>query len=155
MRVAAILFLCFTVIPAFETWLIIRVGERFGATETVLSLILAGVLGAWLGKRAGATVLRELFAGLREGVPPADQIVEGGLALVGATLLVTPGYLSDAVGLLLLFAPVRRWLAPRVKGAVWSWLAQRGFKFVGGGGPGPTARARASSERQFDHPVAE
>lgn len=155
MKVGIVLFLCFTVIPAFETWLIIRVGERFGATETVLSLILAGVLGAWLGKRAGATVLRELFAGLREGIPPADKIVEGALALVGATLLVTPGYLSDLAGLMLLFAPVRRWLAPRVKGAVWAWLAQRGFKFVGGGGPGPTARARASSERQFDHPVAE
>lgn len=155
MRVAAILFLCFTLIPALETWLIIKVGQKIGAAETVLSLILAGMLGAWLGKRAGATVLRELFAGLRQGIPPADKVVEGALALIGATLLVTPGYFTDVVGLLLLVAPVRRWLAPRVRAAGWRWLSERGFRFVGGGGPGPTARARESSTQQFDHPVVD
>lgn len=148
------LFLLFTVVPMLETWLIIQVGSRLGATETVLSLVLAGLLGAWLGKRAGSTVLRELFDGLRRGEPPADKLVEGVLALVGAVLLVTPGYLSDLVGLLLLWGPTRRWLAPRVKDRLWKWAQKRGFK-VGGGGPGPTMQARKSAEAKFDHPVSE
>jgi UPF0716 protein FxsA len=154
-RVALLLFLVFTLVPAAETWLVIQVGQRIGATETVLSLIAAGLLGAWLGKRAGSTVLRELFEGLRRGEPPADKIVEGVLALVGATLLITPGYLTDLVGLLLLVGPVRRWLAPRVKSGLWRWLSARGFRFVGEGAPGPAARARASAEQSFVHPVAE
>ncbi len=155
MRFALLLFGSFTVIPAVETWLIIQVGQRIGATETVLSLLLAGLLGAWMGKRAGSTVLRELFEGLKRGEPPADKIVEGVLALVGATLLITPGYLSDLAGLALLWAPTRRWLAPRAKNRLWAWLSARGFRFMGEGGPGPAARARASTENPFDHPIAD
>ncbi len=155
MKVAVGLFLLFTLVPAFETWLLIEVGSRLGAVQTTLTLVLAGLLGAWLGKRAGGTVLRELFEGLRRGEAPADKIVEGVLALVGGVLLVTPGYLSDAVGLMLLWQPTRRWLAPRVKARLWGWLRGRGFTFVGNGAPGPAARAPQQAEAQFDHPVSE
>ncbi len=155
MKVAAGLFLLFTLVPALETWLLIEVGSRLGAVQTTLTLVLAGLLGAWLGKRAGGTVIRELFEGLRRGEPPADKIVEGVLALVGGVLLVTPGYLSDAVGLLLLWQPSRRWLAPRVKARLWGWLGGRGYTFVGNGGRGPATRAQAPPDVQFDHPVSE
>jgi len=160
MKIGVVLFLLFTLIPALETWLIIEVGSRVGAVQTTLSLVLAGLLGAWLGKRAGGTVIREIFAGLRRGEPPADKIIEGVLALIGAVLLITPGYLTDVVGLLLLFQPARRWLAPRVKGRLWVWLSARGFKIGGDGGPGPAARGPAArgpaaAESHFDHPVAE
>lgn len=149
------LFLLFTVVPVVETYLIIQVGSRIGAAETVATLVLAGLLGAWLGKCAGGTVIRELMDGLRRGEPPAVKLVEGLLALVGAVLLVTPGYLSDLVGLCLLAGPVRRALAPRVKDATWAYLRRRGFVFVGDGGPGPTMRGRQSAEGKFDHPVVE
>lgn len=152
MKIGLILFLMFTIIPAIETWLIIVVGTRLGATETVLTLVAAGLLGAWLGKRAGGSVLRELFEGLRRGEPPADKLVEGVLALIGAVLLVTPGYISDVVGLLLLWQPVRRWLAPRIKDSAWEALKRRGFT-VGGGAPGPAMRRQQESEAKFDHPV--
>lgn len=154
MRTAFGLFLLFTLVPAFETWLIIEVGSRFGALPTTASLVVAGILGAWLGKRAGSTVLAELFAGLRRGEPPADKLVEGVLALVGGVLLVTPGYVSDVVGLLLLWRPTRQWLAPRLKDYGWRWLLARGFTFVGSDA-GPGFRARQSAEAQFDHPVSE
>lgn len=155
MRIGVLLFLLFTVGPMVETWLIIEVGSRLGAIETTLTLVLAGLVGAWLGKRAGSTVLRELFDGLKRGEPPADKIVEGVLALIGAVLLVTPGYLSDVVGLALLWQPTRRWLAPRLKDRLWRGLKDRGFQFVGNGAPGPAHRARESAEKQFDHPVVE
>ncbi|MBM4365930.1 MAG: FxsA family protein [Deltaproteobacteria bacterium] len=153
--IATVLFLLFTVVPVVETYLIIEVGSRLGALETVGTLVLAGLLGAWLGKRAGGTVLREIFEGLRRGEPPAVKLVEGLLALVGAVLLVTPGYLSDVVGILLLWAPVRRWLAPRVKDLAWAYLSRRGFTFVGDGAAGPAMRARQEAEKKFDHPVVE
>jgi UPF0716 protein FxsA len=152
MRLGWILFLAFTVVPAVETWGIIQVGSRIGATETVLWLIGAGVLGAWLGRRAGLGVLREVQDGLARGVPPADKLVEGVLVLVGSVLLVTPGVLTDLVGLALFIAPVRRWLAPRLKRAVLAWLTQRGVR-VGTAGPGPAAREAADAARRFDHPI--
>ncbi len=153
MRIGVLLFLMFTVVPAFETWLLITVGSRIGALNTVLYLIGAGVLGAWLGRRAGGALLGELFADLRKGLPPADRLVEGALVLVGGVLLVTPGILSDAVGVLLFIAPLRRWLAPRVRAFAGRWLTARGVH-VGDAAPGPAARARATAEkRTFDHPT--
>lgn len=147
------LFLLFTVVPALETWGIIEIGKVFGGWETALYLVLMGILGAWLGKRAGFAVLRDVFAGLAAGEPPADRLVEAGLVLVGAVLLITPGVLTDVVGILLFIAPVRRWLAPRVKVAALTWLTRRGVK-VGSAGPGPRAREKKKVESAgFEHPV--
>ena len=152
MRLGWWLFLLFTVVPAVETWGIIQVGSRVGATETVAWLIAAGLLGAWLGKRAGLGVLREVQDGLVRGVPPADKLVEGVLVLVGAILLVTPGLLTDVVGLALFIAPLRRWLAPRLKAMALGWLTQRGVR-VGTAGPGPAARESVDAARRFEHPI--
>ncbi|MFZ5482148.1 MAG: FxsA family protein [Myxococcota bacterium] len=151
---ALVLFLLFTVVPTIETWLLIRIGSVVGATETVAYLVAMGLLGAWLGKRAGFTVMRQLFDGLRAGEPPADKLVEAGLVLVGSVLLVTPGVLTDATGIVLFLGPVRRFLAPRVKRALLAWLERRGMK-VGTLGPGPAAQERERRERRvFTHPPA-
>ena len=133
---ALVLFLMFTLIPALETWLIIKVGGEIGASTTVALLLLAGVAGAWLGKRAGLSVMRDLFADLQRGLPPADRLVEGALVLVAAVLLITPGYFTDITGLLLFIGPVRRFLAPRVKTLAVNWALRRGLR-MGAPGPGP------------------
>ena len=155
MRIALVLFLLFTVGPIAETWLILQAGHAFGTSTAFFSLVLAGLLGAWLGKRAGGAVFGELMDGLKRGEPPADKIVEGVLALVGAVLLITPGYLSDVAGLLLLWQPTRRWIAPRAKRALWDGLKARGFVFMGDGAPGPATARKAETRRKFDHPVAD
>ncbi len=153
-----VLFLMFTVLPAIELWLIIRVGEQVGAWQTVMMLVLAGVVGSWLGKRAGFQVIREIFDGLRQGIPPADKLVEAGLVLVGAVLLITPGYLSDVVGLLLFVGPVRRLLAPPIKNLAWRWLLRRGLSVgpvaAGPGAPRPAATKESAEPPHFQHPVA-
>ncbi len=147
-----ILFLLFTVVPAVELWMLIEIGRQIGGFETMLYVVAVGVLGAWLGKNAGVSVLRELFASVREGAPPADKLVEGALVLVGSVLLVTPGVLTDVTGILLFFPPFRRWLAPRVKRAVLAWATRRGVQ-VGTVGPGPRARQRQEAEKKvFTHP---
>jgi UPF0716 protein FxsA len=155
---SVVLFLMFTVLPAIELWLIITVGERVGAWQTVLTLVLAGVLGSWLGKRAGFQVVREIFDGLRQGIPPADKLVEAGLVLVGAVLLITPGYVSDVVGLVLFVGPVRRFLAPHIKNLAWKWLLRRGLSVgpatAGPGAPPPSAPKPPAEPPHFQHPVA-
>jgi UPF0716 protein FxsA len=151
---AVVLFLLFTVVPTIETWLLIKVGSVVGATETVAYLVGMGILGAWLGKRAGFKVLRQVMDGLRTGEPPADRLVEAALVLVGSVLLVTPGVLTDATGILLFVGPIRRFLAPRVKRAGIAWMTRRGV-VVGTMGPGPAAQERARREaRTFTHPPA-
>lgn len=147
--------LLFTIVPLVETWLIIEVGSRVGPLTTVLMLLFSGIVGAWLARREGGAVLRQLVADLGRGMPPGPHLVEAALVLLGATLLVTPGFTSDLVGLLFLFAPTRRLLAPRVL----AWLAQR-FELRGvqvGPPPGtaPPDPDRPPSQRGslFSHPL--
>jgi len=149
-----ILFLLFTVIPAVELWALIEIGQVVGGWETTLYVVGIGVLGAWLGKRAGLAVLRELFESMREQKAPADKLVEGALVLVGSVLLITPGVLTDLTGILLFVPPFRRWLAPRVKRTALAWAMKRGVQ-VGAAGPGPRARQREEAEKKvFSHPRA-
>ena len=154
--VPVLLFLLFTVIPAFETWLLIEVGEVIGGWQTVAWLVAMGLLGAYLGKRAGTGVLRQIGDDLRGGKSPADSVVEGALVLVGSVLLITPGFLSDLVGLLLFLPPIRRFLAPRVKALGLRWLTGRPGGFgvsVGPMAPGPAAPPPSERVKKgFDHP---
>ncbi len=153
------LFVAFTVIPAFETWLLIEIGQVVGGWQTVGWLVAMGLAGAALGKRAGSGVLRQIGEDLRGGKSPADSVVEGALVLVGSVLLITPGIMSDLTGLLLFLPPVRRFLAPRIKAAALRWLASRPGGFsgsVGTMGPGPAHRAEEEAAERvrkgFDHP---
>ena len=108
------LVLLFTVVPTIEIFVLLQIGSVIGPTPTFLMLLASGMLGAWLARREGLSVLRQLSDDLSRGLPPADRLAEGGLVLLGATLLVTPGVVTDIVGLLILAPPIRRWLAPRV-----------------------------------------
>jgi len=157
--VALRLFLLFTLVPAIELFVLVRLGIVIGPWATVGLVVLAGVVGAWLAKREGFAVLRQLQADLQQGIPPATRLVEGALVVAGSVLLITPGVFSDLVGLLLLFPPSRRWIAPRLL----KWLVTRfgtnarGFR-VGDTPPTYEAPAREATresapDRHFDHPV--
>lgn len=115
------LFLLFTLFPILDLWLLLRLGRALGTEATVLLVVGAGVAGAWLANVEGRRVLREWRSAWAERRLPAEGIVSGMLVLAGALLLVTPGVLSDAVGLLLLFPPTRRVAAA----AAGRWLARR------------------------------
>lgn len=162
------LFLLFTVVPAVELYLLVRIGEWMGAFETVWMVVTMGFVGAWLAKREGLGVLRQIQEDLGRGIPPADRIVEGLMVLVGSVLLITPGVLTDLVAIFLLVPPIRRALAPvvrrRIVGGV---LGPGGFTFrsqtmsfrVGAPEPreGPVRAEREEKPAggpRFDHPVA-
>lgn len=108
------LLLLFTVVPAAELFLLLQLGSWLGPTPTVLWLLVAGFAGAWLAKREGLSLVRELAIEMRQGIPPAGRLVEGAMVVMGALLLITPGVLTDVMGLALILPPSRRWIAPRV-----------------------------------------
>lgn len=104
---AAVLFVVFLVVPFVELFVILQVGHAIGALNTVALLILVSMVGAWLVKREGLSVLRRAQERIAEGTVPGRELVDGVLILLAGALLITPGFLSDVVGVLLLLPPVR------------------------------------------------
>lgn len=101
------LLLLFTVVPLVELYLLIEVGSRLGAGFTVVLIALTGGVGALLARMQGFRVLTQIRERLAQGQLPADELLSGGLVLAGGLLLVTPGILTDVVGLALLLPFVR------------------------------------------------
>ena len=104
------LLLLFIVLPAVELVLLIEIGRRLGSVETVALIVLTGIVGAALARSQGLQVLSRIQAEVAGGRLPADPLVDGMILLVAAALLVTPGVLTDAFGLLCLAPGFRRLL---------------------------------------------
>jgi UPF0716 protein FxsA len=124
------LVLAFIVAPLVELAVIIKVGGAIGVLNTLALLILLSVVGGWLVKWQGIAVLRRVQASLTAGQMPGNELIDGLLVLVAGALLLAPGFVSDALGLALLFPPVR---------AVVRRILVRRFRarVVPLGGPGP------------------
>ncbi len=101
------LFILFTLVPLVELYLLIKVGSHLGAEATILLIVLTGGVGALMARMQGFQVIVQIRERLREGGLPADELLAGGLIVVGGLLLVTPGLLTDVVGLALLLPFVR------------------------------------------------
>jgi UPF0716 protein FxsA len=142
------LFLVFTLIPAVEMILLLKLAEIMGAWETVGLILVTGLVGATLAKREGLTVLRQLAAEASQGLPPADRLVEGLMVLIGGVLLITPGVLTDLAGFFLIFPLTRRPLAPIIKRLVVSRLLGRDERGL------PRRRLRLSDGRRAPWPCA-
>jgi UPF0716 protein FxsA len=104
-----------------EIVVIVQIGQLLGAPATLLLLLASAVLGGWLLRREGAKTWRAFTAALTERRPPAVEVVDGVLVLIGGLLMVLPGFVSDVVGLLLVLPPTRR----LVRGVVLLRLASR------------------------------
>lgn len=115
------LALLFLIVPFAELYVLLVVGSTIGVFETIGLLILVSVVGAWLVKREGLGVLRRAEARIRQGSVPGRELVDGVLILFAGALLLTPGFLTDVVGVLLLLPPVRLAL----RGATVRWLGRR------------------------------
>jgi len=107
-----VLALLFVVVPVLEIYVLIQVGQVIGAWWTVLLLLADGFLGSWLMKREGSRAWKALQQALNGGRMPARELADGALILVGGTLLLTPGFLSDVVGFFFVL-PVTRPVARR------------------------------------------
>lgn len=101
------LFLCFTLIPVFELYLLIKVGTVIGGINTILLVIISGFLGAWLARLEGMNTLVKLKMNLQQGLMPAEELLDAVIIFIAGVVLITPGFITDIMGLLLLW-PVTR-----------------------------------------------
>lgn len=115
------LFFVFLVLPFVELYVILQVGHAIGVLNTIALLILVSAAGAWLVKREGLSVLRRAQERAQAGAVPGKELVDGVLILFAGALLISPGFVTDVVGILLLLPPVRA----AFRGVVGRWLRRR------------------------------
>ena len=102
-----VLIVLFLLVPLAELFVIIQVGQAFGALNTIALLILVSAAGAWLVKREGMGVWLRFQRQVEQGVVPGKEIADGVMILFAGALLMTPGFLTDLLAIALLLPPVR------------------------------------------------
>src|SRR5437016_878349 len=102
-----LLILLFIVVPIAELYVIIQVGQTIGALPTIAILIADSVIGSMLLRAQGRGAWRRFQRALAEGRVPAREVLDGALVIFGGAFLITPGFITDVVGVLLLLPPTR------------------------------------------------
>lgn len=133
--VSLALFTIFIVLPIVEIYVIVQVGQVIGAPWTILLLIADSAVGAWLVRREGSRAWRALREALDAGRMPGRELADGALILIGGTLMLTPGFVTDALGILLILPPSR----PLFRGLLTALVARRVTLDVTNPGPGPSS----------------
>ncbi|MFT7462778.1 MAG: UPF0716 protein FxsA [Pseudohongiellaceae bacterium] len=117
-----LLLALFIGLPLLEFTLLIEVGAELGALNTIAVVVLTGVVGASLARSQGLAILAKVQAETAAGRAPTDTMLEGFMVLLAGLVLLTPGFLTDAFGLLCLFPLTRKplllWLRKRIKSGV-------------------------------------
>lgn len=135
-----LLVVAFVVVPLVELAVISQVGAAIGFWPTLLLLLADSVVGAVLVRREGRRAWGAFTEALSAGRWPGDEVVQGALVLVGGALLLTPGFVTDAAGLLMILPPTRAFASRLIRARV----AQRGADalrpFGGRGGGRPAQR---------------
>ncbi|MCB1664244.1 MAG: FxsA family protein [Pseudomonadales bacterium] len=136
--------LLFIVIPFIEIMLLLKVSEHIGALYTIALVLTTAFIGVNLLKRQGLSTLLRFQDRLRSGEIPAQEIVEGMLIAFSGALLLTPGFLTDAIGFTCLLPPVRRLIAQRI-------LRSGNVFFMGGGTAGNSSFYYRETRGQDGH----
>jgi len=102
-----LLILIFIVVPIAELALLIQVGQTIGVWWTIALLIADSILGSLLMRSQGRNAWRRFNVSLQAGNPPVREVLDGVLIIFGGALLLTPGFISDFLGLILLLPPTR------------------------------------------------
>ncbi|MDM5330738.1 FxsA family protein [Neobacillus sp. CF12] len=105
MRYLALLII---LIPAIDIAVLLISGNTIGVFPTIAFIIMTGVIGAYLAKREGLQTIKRAQEQLAYGQIPGDSVLDGICILIGGTLLLTPGFITDIAGFLLLFPPSRK-----------------------------------------------
>jgi UPF0716 protein FxsA len=150
-----LLIVLFIVVPIAELYVIIKVGELIGVLPTLILLLADALLGSWLLKHQGRGAWRRFNEALAAGRFPGREVVDGALIIVGGTLLLTPGFISDVVGAFLLVPPTRALARRLLKRFAIGRVAVAGIGGIGpfgrppGGGPRP-GEPRPSRDYDFE-----
>lgn len=147
------LFALFLLVPIVELYLLLAIGQRVGFWPTLGLIVVTAVLGSYLAKREGFGVWQRAQAKLAQGTLPSDEVLDGLIVLVSAALLLTPGVLTDLVGVLGLLphtrALVRKALHQRLQHRLVVHQPAGGFMWTSGGAapfPRPSATKPPDNE---------
>lgn len=144
-----LLILAFIALPVLELIVLLRIGSWLGLLPTLLLILTTGVVGAAVARSQGMQVLARMRGDLAEGKPPVARVIDGALILAAGLLLVTPGVISDVLGILLLLPPtralVRRLMASRMKQMIENGRAQ--FTIMHGSPPPPSDQSKPTPGR--------
>jgi UPF0716 protein FxsA len=124
-----ILVILMIVVPALEIWGIIQAAQWIGGWPTFLLIISTGGIGAFLAKREGLRVWSEAQHRLSRGELPGDALLDGICILSGGLLLLTPGFITDTMGFLLVFPGTRYWIKKWLLKQIWTKMQDGSFTF--------------------------
>lgn len=103
-----------TVLPLVEIALLVKFGQAFGVWLTIAEVLASAVLGMGILQRQGMTMFLRTQEAVMRGEPPVGAMLDGGMMVLAGTLLIMPGLITDALGLLLLIPPLRHFIAGRM-----------------------------------------
>ena len=113
------LFLAFTTIPLVEIYLLIHIGSVFGVFTSIALVFFTGLLGAYLARVQGIKTLFKIQESIKEGRMPSGELLEALLIVAAGIVLLTPGFLTDTIGFLLLLPNIREivksWVQSKIK----------------------------------------
>lgn len=122
------LFSLFLIIPLVEIYLLIKIGGIIGAINTVLIILVTASLGAYLTKSQGFRVLRQIQNATAQGYVPGNELLHGLFVLIGGFALLTPGFLTDAIGFSMLIPQIREIYVGIAKGLIKKKIQQGNFQ---------------------------
>ena len=102
------IILAIIVIPVLEIYLLIKIGSQIGAITTILLIFATAITGVYYAKYEGLNTLRSGFSQLRRNETPTYEVISGAAIAFAAILLITPGFLTDLLGFLLIFPITRK-----------------------------------------------
>jgi UPF0716 protein FxsA len=117
------LVLLFILVPIVELYVILQVGDAIGAVPTILILVADSLLGSWLLRSQGRAVWRQFNATMAAGRVPHRELLDGVAVIFGGAFLITPGFITDVIGLALLIPPTRSVIRRFVVGRIGRRLA--------------------------------
>jgi UPF0716 protein FxsA len=141
--VVLLLVFLFIVVPLAELYVIIEVGKAIGAPATIGLLVLDSILGSLLLRSQGRAAWRRFNEALQNRRPPAREVLDGALIIFGGALLLTPGFLTDILGVFLLVPPTRALVRRTLVG----WFGRRFLVARVAGGAASTAYGAQRARR--------
>ncbi len=123
------LTLLFVLIPLVELAILVYLGTIIGAFYTVLIVVLTGILGAILMRSQGLAILSRIRSNLQSGILPANELFDGALILVGGLLLLTPGIITDILGLAVLVPQTRHIIGKLFRSLIYRRIQGRQIRY--------------------------
>ncbi len=122
------LFLAFTLIPVVEIYLLIKIGGHIGALNTVVLVVATGFAGAYLARMQGMQTMFRVRSSLQQGVMPTEDLLDAVLIFAAGIVLLTPGFITDISGLLLLIPETRLLFKRYLKKRLDTWMVEQNVR---------------------------